>query len=90
VCGVPMLTRRREEEGKACSSCCRATKRRRGKLGLPAFEHSPNYDLGLLLAVLPRDPWQAHDMTEDEEETIWGNALLSPIPLELFNREGSS
>jgi len=87
VCGVPILTRGREEEGKACSSCCRAIKRRRYALGLPAFEHPPNYDLGLLLAALPRDPWRAHDLTADEEETIWATALLEPIPVELFNRK---
>jgi len=87
VCGVPMLTRRQGEAGKACSPCCRAIKTQREKLGLPAFEHPPNYDLGLLLVALPRDPWRAHDLTADEEETIWANALLEPIPVELFNRK---
>ena len=53
-------------------------------MGLPPLLHKPNYALAVPLANLPRDPWQAHDMTEDEAETIWGNALLSPIPPEVL------
>lgn len=83
-CGKPYPARSEAEEGRACSPACRKGRARRATLGLPPAEHPPNYDLGLLLAHLGRDPWQAHDMTEDEEQTIWGNALLSPIPPEVL------
>ena len=84
VCGKPYRGRVDEEEGQACSPCCRIIRGWRTRFHLSPAEHKPNYDLGLHLAHLGRDPWQAHDMTEDEEQTIWGNALLSPIPPEVL------
>lgn len=84
VCGKPFLARPDADEEMACSPCCRSIRAQRAKMGLPYAEHKPSYDLGLHLASLGRDPWQAHDLTEDEADAIWGNALLSPIPYEVF------
>ena len=85
VCGKPRLTLPRDRgEEEACSPCCCAIRKRREKMGLSPLIHKPNYALAMHLAELPRDPWQARDLAEDESREIWENALLSPIPPEVF------
>lgn len=86
-CGKPFFSKSAVDEGQACSPCCRSIRRRRKEFGLPPAEHKPNYDLGLLIAPLGRDPWRAHDLTEDEAAAIWANALLDPMPPEIFSRK---
>lgn len=69
VCGKPKRDMTPEaHEGKACSECCNAIRKKRAELGLPEIWHKPNYALAMNLVDVMPDPWKEGRLPEEVTE----------------------
>ena len=73
-CGAPFISRN-SRMVYCCDACRRTAQNERRKKKKAMARALRNGSIGPWV-----DPWARQGLSEDDEHTIWGNALLDPLP----------